>query len=585
MQTGVPQTLMFDEDRDRLKVENYKKHFKAMKARLKAFSENTYMDAQANKENHDVIQYNMKKIQTIEENGLNFVKEIRNNLKEDTQYSPRQAKFAVKNIKNSSANSHKNSCEIFESNFQASHMNRGLNLEHLSRNESECTERLIHFPVDQQQNQGIEEKIENNGQFPLVSFRAPFPLKDGQGGAQSNQLCVFKSVESKASITDCKSSRQVSKSPNMLKAILASPIHSPPQEKATKNMPKAKKRIVIDLVSPSRQGPKNFSERASSGRKKQGSLNLSALNAEQSLNFDQKLEEIKLKALRDDFGESCQPRGVTGVGPQSFSKHFELKAEEKYEIQSKTNNTILKGKQEGRFIQTGRGGYCLMARSKSFFVDCMNPKAINSVPRKRSEKNLLCSNDVWNKLSKRRSRGLITCQTSVDSTKNQETPSFHKLSLSRRKKTVSAFTNSFLVSPSQNWQKESVGQPSSRRESVDQRSTSRSQMRPRPMAGRSPLKSGSRAVSPLFAEQPPAPKVALVELMGRLAKGERARVEKAEMLKLTKRNFARLPEVVEREKSRKALAGLKEKALRIKEYDLVCSVHQDGQERVQKIRC
>lgn len=582
MKTEQTESANVIDDRQRLMVENYKKHFRAMKARLKAYTDHQNADHIENKENEQIcpsIHADFKKTSlTIDQTLL----PIDGQLQAHKIPRPAGGRARLDDSKHEKSGDSKN-IVIRNEVITTACRDEALAKPRLTFENTAEVSKSSSIKVVQRE---VDTKHENQLQFPLLSFRAPLQIKESEDGPAGTLADASKKAPPSPNHFESVSHVLGPKNQNMLTKISISPIQSPMIHKTNNHHGKAKKRILINLSSPSSHLATLQSQNNSPKADKYESFNRHHSSKNEDLNFDQKLEEIKQKAMQDDyFREATEPAAIE-KSSQAFSKHFFMRNGGKTE----ENGSIMSPKaaepNEKKFIQVGQSGYSLMGRSKSFFRGRVGTDHHSLSMRNKSERKIMTSNDVWNKLSKRRSRGMATCQSSVDSSKTQETPSFHKLSLSQRKTTISTFTNSFLNLPAHNCNKESLVLTTSRRESIDQRSISGHKFKkPRRLDDRSASNSRNKRATPLALDHKKPPKVAIVELMGRLAKGERALIDKKEMIQLTKKNYSRLPEVVEREKSKQAAASVKEKLQRVKEYDLVGVFNLDDQESIEAIDC
>lgn len=573
MQTRASQVAPTENEKERILVENYKNHFKAMKERLKTYSSTHKNEKNANKENKCDTHNRGKQFSGVlsisHQDDRDRLGTVNQNIYKERKISP-NSHVSEMNVSKSELQ-FPSAQEKFK--FQAYQASFTFEEKMASNGESQYERQidLSHINNDSEIEKTIKPDMQ--AQMALLSFRGPETGREGLLGQNASQFGVFKKVESKNIDVDYKvasSAVETPKNPNMLSVLARSPIQSPPAERIPSILAKTKKRIIIDLLQSPKVDQQSVSHTNDAETTAQVGQNQNI--ASESFDLEKKLEAIKTKALNDTYMQTSVESSKQQSSSAAFSKQFLIKdypVETKYKKASEKSGSFKNRRQS----TTVRHRASLMQRSSSFVRPRSRAHDDSTFSRKHSDQNFFSPKKAPDANKTRRGpRGAVTCQNSVDSARNQETPSFQKLSLSRRKQ--STFTTCFVVSPSRPQLKNS-----SRLLEASRKGTSEFKGASRPatpkvsgtphhrLKTKTPDKKRGRQVSALFAEQ--QPRVAADELLTRLARGEKAKVERVEMLSLTRKNYAKLPEVVEREKSRKAKAGLREKSRRVKEYDLV----------------
>ena len=559
------------QDRDRLIVENYKNSFRAMKDRLRKFSKANMPDESKDKENIHQMMAKKKSSCLIsaevqgnspifQKSNTNCTSWLASHHKEpicDSQYANQ------KYLTNSSNSGELNILVEDKSKKASKVIFSNMNMQALSN--------ISNGPGLTKNSDQIQANVDLQAQNTLLSFRAPFPIREEGGCQQVHLVDMSTDLVPENAEADLFRFRSLDRSPTEFASITVSQIRSPSRDLETAGLPKAKKRIVIDLLSSPRSVEGLQESKAKQDERKELVKKQTEIAKCSELTLEERLEAIKMKALEETYMDESlgylpsQPESGLPSKPK-LMKELEQKIPQQ-EIKESQKSAIEKKK----FIGATKDRFGFSSRSKSFFKPPSESVDRRAGDRKNSEHSLIAKSELLTRRSKHCKRGPATCQNSIDSSRNQDTPSFHQLSLSKRKQKVPTFTNFFTSSPSKLHRNQSLCCPTSRKESLDLTSTSRSRMNHKEsrLKSQTPKKPPTRATSPLFQETDQRPKVRLVDLMTRLAKGERVKVEKDDMLRLTRKNYSQLPEVLQQAKAKQAKEEIREKVQRVKEYDLV----------------
>lgn len=556
-------------------VENYKNHFRQMKTRLKTFASSNWIN---NDENLNMNLINMESTAKDKaKQGLPGV--LSEKIKPCLQPCVLQPISIQGNARPENKLLVQSECMNEKAQRLESSRRGKENISHLNtKNNRSPTKGNLSKQQNFTPELGGGEKTPQISAPPLISFRGPAPEDLCQKGNQvafQSKLCM--SVSRNIDL-DCMDQTGVLKSPKHLLTLFGSSICSPKEEGVPSKAVKSKKLIAIDLTSE--LGGSGSSEIKKStfpenNFSRKGKNNTDDLTLE---DFEDRLEAIKSEALTASNQEDC-------IGCQEF-----ISIEKMCSVNPETSIKISSNAQE---VSSAEISKLELSRKKGFKSKGRSPQVKDvkrpvstikpsgrfadiSIHKRKSSLQSVAKNQMpCFRKSTTKAKPTRIEANSEETSQNQDTPYFVRSSFETRKPSGSYFFRNQYKSRELSSQIKSFALHSSRRDSQELTGRSLAGKRSNINSKRSsPLKlAGSSSKTGLESVGQSPQQSSRLQLIRRLAKGEKPSIDRDSMLRLTRKNYSNLPEVKSREKSRKAKEELREKSQRIKEYDLVGKIH------------
>jgi hypothetical protein len=554
--------------KQRMMVENYKRHFKEMKTRLREYSvmkselsKRRCVDSTLNEDTDQGLHCVNALRRVGEERKIQSGQHLA--LVEVHQNSPLQEKIRT-NIQNYDK---ENVPKIIKQKKDLKRVTGFTELEKNGRSNKEEES----YQTQIQENQKNFQKSGNFCNAPLFSFRGP---DDGKNVnlipfAYSNPAtCPEETTQVGLSSMECSYVEKRVQNPcNLIDTSISSPKAGQP----TKHVGSTKNHILIDLSSIERSKSRNHSKDDIIETSKLQDKTAENFFGETNFDFDAHFEAIKAEAIASTFsGELLQDKGCDSRRHKSISTKLNFKKLSKDDIH-KFSDRDRHSKKPLKSEDSGSNS----RHDKRRPARLISPSGrFRETPKITSERHLLSSRcstmPCYKGHIKAQSRPNLG-ENSLENSVNQGTPNFFKSSLDTRRQSHSYFCKK-------------TSQALESTLNISKFDLMNSQKKMKDLTAKSLFlgkgKTASRKSSAIKFQDNSHQKMTVsaaqspnqqrrVELISRLARGERAKVTKVDMIKLTKKNYLKLPEVQEREKSKSSQRGLAAKMERVKEYDLV----------------
>lgn len=411
---------------------------------------------------------------------------------------------------------------------------------------------------------------------PLISFRGPLPgemkpeMKDSVPQAKSC-MSVHKAKEAEGLADKCKA-----ESPQLLAAFVSSALGSPKTKDDSTPLVKARKRIAIDLTRPSE--PDDTEKSSSLAVMVLSNTIPDSLRRECATfeDFESQLDAIKCRVLSSPCAEGakldnkcasnvkavlCQPEASN---KQSLPSRFVTSVE----------NSIVEPVSRSCIQNRNRSPIGSAKKKTAGAVKTQDRLTMGSIHRRKASlHDRVCGTMACFKRPHEKAVAEMTAAGSTKVSSNQDTPNFFKSSHEVGVGGSSYFFRNHYKSRDSCKKVNSFALHSSRNYSQDLSKRSLVAIKTIAKSRKSSIikrPETSPSTGPQSADRSPH-HASRRELIRRLAKGEKSKIDRESMLRLTRKNYSNLPEVRSREKAKQTREELRERSQRIKEYDMVGS--------------